>query len=169
MELGIKFTPNSDTTITVSDLINILKEVPADKPVYVYNTDTGDRLPISVVDTSIGEYTDINISNARSKNKFNEIWYTKESPSEIRAILESLPCPISTDGMSYNMLSDLICDVDNALYQRFGTRDITTLNEYDLDKLDEAWWEELEHLAIGEYGLKYMEDVNSNNNQESVF
>ena len=87
------------------------------------------------------------------------IWYTEESPAEIRMILESLPSPISSDNVTNDQMVSLIKDIDSELYQRFGTTDLDSMNNYEKDKLDEAWWDILEHLAISEYGMKYYEDI----------
>ena len=73
---------------------------------------------------------------------------------DVREILEGLPCPICTKGVSDDDLDKLITDVDFELYNRFGSSD-TSSN----DKIDCAWWEVLERTAINDYGMIYYEDI----------
>lgn len=68
MKVPIKFTPDRSTTITVADLIETLKGTDPDKPLYVYDLHSGDRMPVAKIDTSITEYVDINISTQNDLN-----------------------------------------------------------------------------------------------------
>jgi len=47
--------------LTVKQLMEQLKEMPEDLPVYVYDTSCGDAYPIDIVDTLLSVRVDINI------------------------------------------------------------------------------------------------------------
>lgn len=74
--------------------------------------------------------------------------------TELRAVLDSLPCPICSDGCSDEELKKLAADIDHTLTARFGTAD-TGGN----DKISQAWWEVLEDLALTSYNMKYYEEL----------
>lgn len=79
---------------------------------------------------------------------------TTETPETMRAILMSLPCPICPNNVSDEQLIQLCKDIDTELESRFGTSDTKSS-----DRIDEAWWEALEYLAINEYNMQYYEDM----------
>lgn len=78
----------------------------------------------------------------------------KSLATEIRGSLEGLPCPICTKGITDQQLCELSKQIDNNLLLRFGTCDVKTN-----DKVNCAWWEELENIALGEYNMQYYEDM----------
>ena len=73
--------------------------------------------------------------------------------SEVRECLEGLPCPICTAKLEDNDLERILEEVDAALTSRFGVCLLAAS-----DKVDAAWWEELERAAL-EAGGVYYEDL----------
>ena len=84
---------------------------------------------------------------------------TTETPAEIREILKGLPCPSCPDNCTDAQLKQLARDIDDSLFGRFGTCD-----RKENDKIEVAWWEELEYLAVYMYNMPYYGDLEEEEN-----
>lgn len=74
--------------------------------------------------------------------------------SEIRNLLEGLPCPFYTKGFSDERLLKILKEAEDTVKHRFDVSDIDFKNE----DMDDAWWEELERECVAQ-GMPYCEDI----------
>ena len=98
--------------------------------------------------------------------------------SEItRELLEGLPCPICTEGitdkqmreMADSVESDVRLDYPDVADKMFElwkkdidqrTDEEQDFLDFECDRAEELWWELVEEYAVGVIGAKYYEDMN---------
>ena len=96
--------------------------------------------------------------------------------SEIsRELLEGLPCPICTDGVTDEQMQELADSVEaevrdrypeiaDKMFELWKKGDEMSYEElellyYEYFRADELWWELLEQYAIVDLGMEYYEDM----------
>ena len=95
--------------------------------------------------------------------------------SEItRELLEGLPCPICTDGITDKQMQELADSVEAEVRDRYPevvdkmfelwkkeelTDEEMDFLDFECDQAEALWWDMVEKVAVGEIGMKYYEDM----------
>ena len=95
--------------------------------------------------------------------------------SEItRELLEGLPCPICTDGITDKQMQELADSVEAEVRDRYPevvdkmfelwkkeelTDEEMDFLDFECDQAEALWWDMVEKVAVGEIGMKYYEDI----------
>ena len=72
-----------------------------------------------------------------------------------RADLESMPCPFCTDNVSDEEMQSIVDELEQEMTP---WREWCKQGDITKDRLDEKWWEMLEHIVC-EHGVPYYEDL----------
>ena len=91
-----------------------------------------------------------------------------------RELLEGLPCPICTDGITDKQMQKLADSVEAEVRDRYPevadkmfelwkkeelTDEEQDFLDFECDQAEELWWDMVEKIAVGEIGMKYYEDM----------
>lgn len=78
-----------------------------------------------------------------------------EKANDIKQSLEGLPCPICTDNMTRKQLVELYDELAREIKACLGIKVL----DFDNERCSELWWEWLEKYALQDYGCRYYEDI----------
>ena len=91
-----------------------------------------------------------------------------------RELLEGLPCPICTDGITDKQMQKLADSVEAEVRDRYPevadkmfelwkkeelTDEEQDFLDFECDQAEELWWDMVEKIAVGEIGMRYYEDM----------
>lgn len=95
--------------------------------------------------------------------------------SEItRELFEGLPCPICTDGITDKQMQELADSVEaevrdrypevaDKMFELWKKEELTDKEmdflDFECDQAETLWWDMVEKIAVGTFGMKYYEDM----------